>query len=310
VAATVSCRDDVSSVVPCSGTAVRSASLQATAPLVPGESYQVLVDPAGGTPLTDRAGNAAAASVKAFRAALLQQENSKATRMSWRTVRSSLAKGGSYLVEHRVGASASYTFTGTSVVWLTATGRAYGVASVYVDNVRKLVVNNYGPVTRFGVGRAVTGLTAGTHKLTIVVAGKKGSTAGTDTQVVVDAFRVGTVVTVTPVVSTAWRRVVTTAALGGGYSAADLSGQATSLTFRGTGITWYSLRSRGSGLARVYVDGVLKMTVDNYGATAYRLGRTITGLTNARHTISVVLLGTHRKGALGSTVAIDAWLVR
>ena len=216
VAATATCRNDSSVVVPCSGTTVRSVVLQPAHALVPGEYYQVLVDPAGTTPVTDIAGNAAVATVKAFRAAVSLQETSKAAVLSWHKVVAAAAKGGSYMAEHRAGASASWSFSGTSVTWLTETGRPFGLATVYVDGVKRMTANNYSSVTRYGVARTVSGLAAGTHKVTVVVAGLKGSRGGADTQVSVDGFRVGTVLYATPALVTTWRHLSAAKALGAG----------------------------------------------------------------------------------------------
>ena len=36
------------------------------------------------------------------------------------------------------------------------------------------------------------------------------------------------------------------------------------LNFKGTGVSWIGYRDEWSGMARVYVDGAAKTTVDNY----------------------------------------------
>ena len=63
------------------------------------------------------------------------------------------------------------------------------------------------------------------------------------------------------------------------------------------------------GKAKVYVDGVLKTTVDNYGKrSGWNLRRTVTGLSDALHTVKIVVTGKRRASA-GTMVVVDRWLV-
>jgi hypothetical protein len=308
-AAGVSLKLSTGAVVATKATLPSTSSVWLTpvAPLVPGESYQVVV----ASTVADLAGNPAAATAKAFRATTAQQETSRAAAYSWRNVATSQAKGGSYRVEHRAGATASFRFTGTAVTWYTVTGRAFGLANVYVDGVRKLVVNNYSSTTHYGVARTVSHLSNAVHTLRISVVGHKGAAAGTDTQVAVDAFKVGAVLTVTPSLAMTWRHAGSVVAWGAAYSAGDLAGDRVVMTFRGTAVTWYTLRARSMGVAAVYIDGHLRATLDQFvtSTTMSRIGRNFGGLTNARHTIVIVVLGRHHAGGTGNTVAIDGWLV-
>jgi hypothetical protein len=221
------------------------------------------------------------------------------------------AFGRSYLVENHRGAALTYSFTGTSVSWFTMTGPTQGRAKVYVDGVRKGRVNNWSAATKWRVARTVTGLKAGSHTLKIVVAGRKGSTSGRGTFVAVDATKVGTArVKASPVLTAGWQRVTTTAASGGGFTQTNLAGAGVSMTFRGTSISWVTATGPAMGKAKVYVDGVLKLTVDNYAKrAAYSVRRTIKGLTDGQHTIKVQVTGTKRRAATGTTVVVDRWLV-
>ena len=91
----------------------------------------------------------------------------------WRIAAISKASGGRYAVEHLKGASTSFVFAGTSVTWLTSSGPTMGRAKVYVDGVLKAKVDNYAARIRWGVRRTVTGLSQGTHTVTVVVTGAK-----------------------------------------------------------------------------------------------------------------------------------------
>ncbi len=88
-----------------------------------------------------------------------------------------------------VGAQATFTFTGTGVSWIGARGPQTGIARVFLDGALMQDIDTYalteGPQhTDF----TATGLTAGTHTLTIQVLGK--NPASTDFWILVDAFNV------------------------------------------------------------------------------------------------------------------------
>jgi hypothetical protein len=79
--------------------------------------------------------------------------------------------------------------------------------------------------------------------------------------------------------------------------------------FTGTAVNWIGYRDQWSGIAQVYLDGVLKGTIDTYSATA--LAQTtvysITGLNNASHTLSLVVSGTRSASSQGDWVWVDAF---
>jgi hypothetical protein len=80
-------------------------------------------------------------------------------------------------------------------------------------------------------------------------------------------------------------------------------------TFSGTGARWIGFSDPWSGIANVYVDGVLKATVDTYSTTAqYQIVQyTITGLSPGTHTLKVVATGQHDSAAASSWVWVDAF---
>jgi bacillopeptidase F len=148
-------------------------------------SLRVVVTGAKGAP----AGGTAVA-VDAMRVDAKKVVKSPVLVPGWRIAAISKASGGRYAVEHLKGASTSFVFAGTSVTWLTSSGPTMGRAKVYVDGVLKAKVDNYAARIRWGVRRTVTGLSQGTHTVTVVVSGaKKRASSGTD--VVVDRWLVG-----------------------------------------------------------------------------------------------------------------------
>jgi hypothetical protein len=305
VAATLACRASTGAVVACTSGSVRSVSLTPNAALIPGETYAVSV-----TRGVSASGVAATPASRSFRASTSEQENSLRAGFAWSKARANSAYGHSYLVESHRGATLQYTFSGRRVTWYTRTGPAEGVAKVFVDGVRKGKVDNYTSATKWKVARALNGLSAGQHTLQVVVSGKKNARSS-GTNLVVDAVRVGKSLRKSPVAAMTWRHASSAKASGHAYSLASTKAASTSFTFRGTAVSWSTRTARSMGKAKVYVDGVLKARVDNYSARSrWNVVRTVSGLTDRVHTVKVVVLGTKRPAARGTSVVVDRWTVR
>ena len=143
----------------------------------------------GAKTVVDDLGNVAASKDSAFRVQTWTEE--LGATYTWRAVSNDKARGGSYLVERRPGASARWSFSGSSLTWVTMTGPAHGKAEVYVDGTLRGTYSNYSERVRFGVERSFTGLGAGQHTVEVRALGKKGARAGTGTLVAVDGFVTG-----------------------------------------------------------------------------------------------------------------------
>jgi hypothetical protein len=296
-----------STSVACTTAAFDSVRLRPDVALVPGQHYTASV---GAGVVKDLAGNDNVAVTKAFRALRSLQENAPGSTTTWQTVKTRSAAGGSFAREHLAGASASWSFTGTAVTLRTVTGPIYGKAALYVDGVRKRTIDTYAATRHFNVGRTVSGLTNAAHRLRVVVLGVRGAKAGRGTYVAIDGFTVGTTTTDSPALSTNWRRFANRHLSGRHAIVTDLSGSVLTFTFRGTGLTWFTVRGIAQGRARVFIDGVRKATYDDYAtSTRYGVRHVITGLSNALHTVRLRVLGTHHKGGKGSFVTVDRFLV-
>jgi len=101
------------------------------------------------------------------------KRNSPVVLPAWKTVKTTAAYGGSYVMEHRGGASVSYKFASTSVTWYTVTGRTRATRNVYVDNVKKATINNYASSATYHVARTWSGFTKATHTVKIVAENKR-----------------------------------------------------------------------------------------------------------------------------------------
>src|SRR5436190_16592754 len=90
--------------------------------------------------------------------------------------------------------------------------------------------------------------------------------------------------------------------------AADRGARAT-FTFSGTAVKWIGWRDAWSGIANVYIDGVLKTQVDDYAATdqPQSVLYTITGLSSGTHTITVEVSGTKNPSSQSYWIWVDAF---
>lgn len=111
----------------------------------------------------------------------LRQEWSSGIRYSggWPTVTSSGLSGGSARFATAAGSSASISFDGTSVAWVTGKGPQRGRARVYLDGISIATIDLYAPTNRSRqIVFARNGLTSGSHTLRIVALGN-GASSGT-----------------------------------------------------------------------------------------------------------------------------------
>lgn len=110
-------------------------------------------------------------------------------------------------------------------------------------------------------------------------------------------------------VTYAWRTVSDSAAYDGSYVQERHAGAKAIFNFTGTSVTWYTRTGPDQGTASMFVDGARKATINNFAAavTAH-VGRRVTGLTNARHQLTVLVSG--EKGspaATGQWVSVDSF---
>ena len=97
-------------------------------------------------------------------------------------------------------------------------------------------------------------------------------------------------------------------ASGGSIVMAMDAGAQAKLTFTGTAVKWIGYRDQWSGTAKVYVDGVLKATVDTFAKNPQSqvVNYSIGGLSNSTHTIAIYVNGAKSIRSAGSWVWVDA----
>ena len=301
----LTCRNGKDAEVDCITGRVRSVLIQPVDPLIPGESYEAVVNPGVAQVLVvDGAGNPAATTTQPFATPTEVDQDDPPVAYAWRTAEKDEAFGGRFDVEHLKGATATFGFSGRSVTWYTATGRSKGKAEVSIDGAVKGVVDLYSPQAGFRVARTFDGLERGAHEIAIRVLGR-GRGAATGTEVVVDAFEAGGDLVKNPDLSRSWGD-----GTGAGTWASDLAGATAELRFRGTGVDWFTYRGPDQGKAELWVDGALVRTVDNYAAAPTSdVMRSVTGLADGVHTLRIVVLGKARPAASGELVSIDRFAV-
>jgi hypothetical protein len=239
--------------------------------------------------------------------------------------------GGAAMQSTQKGAMAAFTFTGTSVRWLSSRGRDGGIALVRVDGGEAREVDLFArPNDEFHTP-AVTiyGLSAGQHTLTIEVTGRKNREASSSSpaKVVVDAFELDPQIVshaqdADPDVtySAGW----TMAPDGFGWSGGgahnegepipgahvtDKAGATVKFKFRGTSISWSGYSGPDAGIALVRVDGGAPKKVDTYSSDVkvQQVVFTAAGLTDAPHTLTIEATGEKNPASRGAKIFVDAF---
>jgi hypothetical protein len=280
--------------------------------LVPGEYYQLSVNPAGVRPITDLAGNPAATAQLPLRGSLNESEGSVAANYQWQPVKQVNAAGGSYTRDHLEDATASFHFNGSSITWYTVTGPDQGLANVYIDGTLAQTLDQYDTTTTYQVPHAFGGLAPGLHTITIEATGQAKPTAK-DSFVSIDAFRVGEDLFDTPDVDYRWQpnSAFQDPSAGINYVRNDLKTAQVAFAFRGTDVTLFTVQGPSYGKFTVLIDGKPAGTFDSYKATMnYAVPITFGGLKDGTHTLAVVVTGQAQPASTGTFVAVDGWSVQ
>lgn len=245
---------------------------------------------------------------------------------TWYNNDSSETSGGRSALTNDKGAQVAITFTGTGITWIGVADPYSGIAWVYLDGTLH-TIDTYADTTRYQQPLfSVRGLAPGTHTLSIEVPHIRGpSTEGS--WVWVDAFDIENGSGVVGGTSASAGRVEQNhAALsytgtwfpntsvdhsGGSAVLAIDAGSRATIQFTGTSIVWIAYRDEWTGIARVFVDGALKATVDTYitPAQAQSPVYSVTGLVPGTHSLTIEVTGTQNPRSGGSWVWIDAFQV-
>lgn len=238
--------------------------------------------------------------------------------------------GGSAVQTATAGATASITFTGTSIRWIGSRGRTMGLATVSVDGGPATEVNTFGRPTDevHTVIYDINDLSDGRHTLTIKVTGTKDSQADDGSLIVLDAFDIQPGATVSH-----WQETDANVIFTPGWTKSNINlpwsgtgasnppelpvsaqesqdpGPKMTLPFRGTAIGWTGYRGPDAGIALVQVDGGAAREVDLYAANAtyQAVVFSATGLSDANHTLTIESTGRRNAASVGARVVVDAF---
>jgi hypothetical protein len=250
---------------------------------------------------------------------------------AWYTISQSGDSAGHADLTNQVGAVAKIAFNGTGITWVGVQDPSGGVARVYLDGTPS-VVDTYSGSTRYQQPIfAARALAPGPHTLSIEVTQMRNENAS-GSWIWIDGFDIqsGSVMTGGIVASPGhieqnnpavtytgtWYLNSNPAQSGGTAVLAIDPGNRANVQFNGTGITWTGYRDEWAGIAKVYVDGVLKTTIDTFGIPMGNghsdpLWRTnsysISGLPSGTHNLTIEVTGTHDSNSASSWIWIDSF---
>lgn len=231
----------------------------------------------------------------------------------WAGVKNANANGGAYRMSNVSGDTVTYTFTGTSIKWITPKGANMGKALVTIDGVSKGTYDLYSASLLWNQQIAFSGLTNSAHTIVVRVAGTKNANA-TGYNVGLDGFLVGSATTAVQesansVQYNSWKGIKQSAASGGSYRTNGNLGAVVRFRFNGSSIILVTTRGPSYGKVNVLIDGVTKSAnLDLYAAGAqWQYWQKYSGLTNANHTIEIHSTHTKNAGSSGYGVVVDAF---
>jgi uncharacterized protein (TIGR03437 family) len=224
------------------------------------------------------------------------------------------------------GAMAAINFTGTGITWIGVKDPYSGIAWIFLDGVYS-TVDTYSSATLYQQPLlSAQNLAPGLHNLVIQVPHiRDANTQGS--WIWVNAFDItngaavmggtsvadGRVEETNPALtySGKWYSQISTVHSGGSAVEADDPAASVSIAFNGTSINWITYRDQWSGIADVYLDGVLKATIDNYlpAAQAQVVAYSATGLASGAHTLTIAVTGTNNPNSASNWVWLDAFQI-
>ena len=226
-----------------------------------------------------------------------------------------LWSGGTASASVTAGDQVTFTFKGTAVRWLGASGPQNGIANVTLDGVFVTQVDCMGasdPAHAQQVQSELfkaSNLADASHTLTIQVTGQKNP-AATAAIINVDAFDVTTSGTrhedtdAAIIYSSGW-------ALGnidhpyseGSAALSTASGAQATFSFTGTSVSWIGFRGPQTGVAQVTLDGsVVAASLDTFAPTEAPQSTvfTLSGLAAGAHTLTI-------RATSGTAIVVDAF---
>ena len=205
----------------------------------------------------------------------------------------------------------SMTFTGSSLKLIGYKAKYYGIAHVYIDNTLMASIDYYSPDTLYQQLLFQTfGLSDDTHVLKIVYTGLKNPLAlssiiNVDNIIVSDETGKFEENSSNITYNGSWSVFASPSNSGNSAVYSEQSGASLDIRFIGPSITIAGYKACYYGIGDVYIDGVLKGSIDFYSPTS-QYQQTLfqtNGLSSVPHIIRIVNSG--RKNPLASSSAIN-----
>src|SRR2546427_707685 len=106
-----------------------------------------------------------------------------------------------------------------------------------------------------------------------------------------------------------WRPADPRAWSGGTAVVAETAGAQATFAFTGTSVNWIGFRGPQTGIARVFLDGVVVADVDTYSPTeeVQAVVFVATSLANTNHTLTIEVTGLQNSASTAAYVVVDAF---
>lgn len=230
----------------------------------------------------------------------------------WYGVTSALAHGGSYFSASTNGQTLYYRTVSTDTITLVMyRGPDQGKAELRIDGILKDTLDLYASTQQHQQAFTYSGLAYTNHNITLTVLGQKNDASG-GTEVRFDAFLVnGSYIedTYPTLTYSKWQGQTSTLAYNSRYHRSSTAGSAITFTVTGVSFGWLTSSCPSCGIAEIYVDNVLVQTVDLYSPSViWQYPVILTNLTNATHTVKIVVTGTKNASATAATILFDGFL--
>lgn len=232
---------------------------------------------------------------------------------SWHGTATTNTTGFRYV--HVANEVARFSFTGTSVTWVTRKGTDEGKAQVLIDNAPYKVYDLYAVTFQEQYHIVISGLTNAKHTIVVQALGTKNPNSQ-DTRVAVDAFIAGGVTTqdnTSKIKFDTWQGYKNVNATGGQYRVSGTAGAYvyTSFTQNAARIGFYTAMGPSYGKAKITVDGHSQGIIDLYAPTQKWAVPfdfpTYTVLFGQQHSIRIDVLGQKNAASNHPWVVIDAF---
>ena len=217
------------------------------------------------------------------------------------------------------GGTATYAFTGSAVTIWGVKDHDQGIAGFSVDGGPVTYADDYASTrTPQAPLWSSTGLSAGTHTVTISATGTKNSASASDIVALDDATVSPAAGTIDDGTTTGTDRFTYGGNWGTATGVGDLytgtahwnstAGSTATLSFSGTGAVVYGVKDVDQGIATYSVDNGSARSVDDYSST--RIPGTslfaVSGLASGSHTVTITVTGSKNAASTNDVIALDS----